>query len=100
LIWPGNPPIHGPLSHEQDQTSVTNAKSLDTRLFHTRSLRPAPNVQKRDTITTVARLSSLSIYYVAGTISHLVRTAECSTRLLINKTLRIIQLNVYKRETV
>jgi len=33
-------------------------------------------------------------------MSRSVRIAECSTRLLMHKTLRIIQLNVHKRETV
>ena len=57
-------------------------------------------MQKRDTITAAARPQSSSAYHVVGHTSRSAETVECSIPLLMHKGLRIIQLNVHKRDTV
>lgn len=88
------------LNIDHDRCNATTIRRLVTRHSNTRRSRSAQNAPRR-AITTVGAIKRFqSAFHAVGHTNRIARTARSSTHHVMNKPLRMIQLNVRKQGAV
>jgi hypothetical protein len=87
-------------NHGSAQNSATNAKSWDTRRSRAQNHESVQDVLRPDTTTTNAKRRYQSACHVVNHTNRSAGNAGSSIPLTMSRTLRILQLNVRKQQTV
>ncbi|OQD73994.1 hypothetical protein PENANT_c192G11599, partial [Penicillium antarcticum] len=88
------------LNIDHDRCNATTAKRLVTRHSNARRSKSAQNAPRRAITTVAATKGFQSAFRAVGHMNRLARTAGSSTHHVMNKPLRMIQLNVRKQGAV